>query len=121
MGIMDPERGPFLAWQWSRYPQTHRDHANLLVHATTAPLFLAGTVGILASPVVSLWLLPAGLLGMGLAMALQGRTHRREAVPPAPFRGPGDFVLRLLAEQWVTFPRYVLTGSFARAWRESRP
>ena len=27
---------------------------------------------------------------------------------------------RILAEQWITFPRYVLSGGFARAWRSAR-
>ena len=31
----------------------------------------------------------------------------------------GDWAARLFVEQWVTFPRYVLSGGFARAWREA--
>ena len=29
---------------------------------------------------------------------------------------PGDVAARLFVEQWVTFPRYLVTGGFARAW-----
>jgi hypothetical protein len=51
------------------------------------------------------------------AVALQGRGHRLEGVAPIPFRGPIDVVSRIFVEQWVTFPRYVLSGGLARAWR----
>jgi hypothetical protein len=56
---------------------------------------------------------------MALAVALQGRGHAVERTSPAPFRGPLDVVARLFAEQWITFPRFVLSGGFARAWRAS--
>jgi uncharacterized membrane protein YGL010W len=35
------------------------------------------------------------------------------AVVSAPFVG-------VLAEQWITFPRFVLSGELARAWRGPR-
>ena len=108
-----------LAWQWSIYPATHRDRRNLLLHALTVPLFELGTLAVLASPVLGLWLAPAGLVAIVVVMALQGRTHRLEQVPPAPFRGIGNVLGRVFGEQWLTFPRYVLTGGFARAWREA--
>jgi hypothetical protein len=57
---------------------------------------------------------------MLVALLAQGRGHRNEEVKPQPFRGPFDFVVRFLAEQWLTFPRYVVTGGFARAWRSAR-
>jgi hypothetical protein len=40
-------------------------------------------------------------------------------VRPVPFAGPVDVVSRIFAEQLITFPRFVLSGQFARAWRES--
>ncbi len=117
-----PEPKALLAAQWRHYSTTHRDRTNLLVHAVTAPVFLAGGCALLASP----WAAPgawklavagAGLLAMVLAVAAQGRTHQREESAPAPFRGPRDVAARILAEQWITFPRYVLSGAFARAWK----
>jgi len=69
------------------------------------------------APFVSLWLAPAGALAMAGAMAMQGAGHRRETVPPAPFQGPRDVLTRIFAEQWITFPRFVSSGAFARAWR----
>jgi len=107
-----------LVWQWLNYPPTHRQRHNLLVHALTAPFFILGTCAVLFAPLVgATWLAASGLGAMLAAAALQGRTHRSEKVAPAPFRGPGDVLVRLFVEQWVTFPRYVLSGEFARAWR----
>ena len=117
---MADDRGDsLLAWQWSLYPPSHRDRRNLLTHALTAPIFQAGTVAIVVAPFVNGWLALAGVGAMAGAMALQGRGHRLERVRPSPFRGPVDVIRRFLAEQWVTFPRYVASGEFARAWRES--
>ena len=49
---------------------------------------------------------------MALALVLQGRGHRREAEPPTPFAGAADFASRFVVEQWVTFPRFVLSGGW---------
>jgi len=119
--MTDDSRGPFLAWQWSRYPTGHRDRRNLLAHALTAPLFQAGTVALVVSPVVSRWLAVLGLGTMAGVMALQGRTHRLEQAAPSPFRGPSDVVARFFVEQWVTFPRYVASGGFRQAWQAAAP
>jgi hypothetical protein len=109
--------GGLLGWQWSIYPDGHRDRKNLAVHAATVPLFLAGTCLVAAAPVAGPGLAIAGLAAMATSVLLQGRGHAREAVRPVPFLGPTDVVARLFVEQWVTFPRFVLSGGFARAWR----
>lgn len=106
-----------LAWQYAAYLDNHHDHTNLALHAATVPLFMLGNVALLAAPFVNLWLLPAGALASFFAIALQGRGHAREAQAPAPFRGPADVFARILAEQWITFPRFVWSGGFARALR----
>lgn len=118
----DDRPGGLLAWQWSRYPPAHRNRKNLLAHALTAPVYVAGTVALVAGPLAgSVWLALAGLAAMGGVMVIQGRTHRAEHGRPSPFRSPLDLVQRLFVEQWVTFPRYVLSGEFARAWRGEPP
>jgi hypothetical protein len=107
---------PLPAWQWAGYPEFHRDRGNLLLHLATAPLFIGGTLAALASPFVGWWALGGGLGALAIALAAQGRGHRREGRPPEPFLGPGDFLGRLFVEQFVTFPRFVLSGGFARAF-----
>src|SRR5215471_12381103 len=108
-----------LAWQWSLYPRGHRNRLNLTVHALTEPLFVLGTCAVLLAPILGAWSLAVlGVAGMVTTVILQGRTHKLERSPPAPFLGPLDVVARLFLEQWITFPRYVLSGEFARAWRD---
>jgi hypothetical protein len=110
-------RKQLLSWQWSLYGDGHQHRANLIIHILTVPLFLAGTAA-LACAWLSPWLL-CGAPAMAFAMALQGRGHKKESVSPVPFEGASDLVSRIFVEQWVTFPRYVLSGGFARAWRQS--
>jgi hypothetical protein len=113
-------REGLLAWQLALYPQGHADRRNLAIHAATVPLFLAGGVALAASTVLSPWLALAGVLAMVTAVAAQGRGHARETTRPVAFRGPADVLVRIFVEQWVTFPRFVLSGGFAAAWRAAR-
>jgi hypothetical protein len=108
-----------LAWQLASYTASHHDRRNLMLHVVTAPIFMFGTVCALAAPAISFWLVPAGLLAMFAAIAIQGKGHALEPQTPAPFAGPRDVFARIFAEQWITFPRYVLSGGFRRAWRET--
>jgi hypothetical protein len=116
---MDTTERSLLEWQWAHYGEGHRDPVNLALHAATVPLFWLGTGALVLAPMTHLRWAIAGVLGLTLPIVAQGRGHRRDATAPSPFRGPGDFLARIFAEQWITFPRYVLTGGFARAWREA--
>jgi hypothetical protein len=42
-----------------------------------------------------------------------------EPVPPEPFTGAGNAVARLLLEQWITFPRFVVSGGWHRALKSA--
>jgi hypothetical protein len=107
-----------VSWQWENYTTAHRSRRNLLLHACTNPLFVTG---IIASIVSGSWRVAiAGVLAAVFAMVLQGRGHAGEESPPAPFASPIDVVVRIFVEQFVTFPRFVLSGAFARAWREAK-
>ncbi len=109
---------PLLAWQWQHYPENHVDRTNLIIHVITVPLFALGVAAtIAAAPLGLWWLFGAGPAAMVTAVAAQGRGHKRERVPPIAFDGPGDVVARLLVEQLVTWPRFMLSGGLARAWR----
>jgi len=102
-----------LEWQWRGYAAYHQHRTNLLLHIVAVPLFiLASLLIVVAAFRLSLPLLVAGIVGLVLSVAIQGRGHRLEAVPPEPFAGPANFAGRLLAEQWVTFPRFVLSGGW---------
>jgi len=113
--------GQLLRWQWEGYPKYHQSRVNLLIHIVAVPLFLLGTVAlVLAAIQLSLVLLAVAIGCIVAAVALQGRGHRLEPVPPEPFSGPLNFVSRLFLEQWVTFPRFIITGGWGAALRKAR-
>ncbi len=108
-----------LQWQWSGYPRYHRSRANLLIHIVVVPLFLVGNIGLVVALVDgSLALGALSLAAMIVSVALQGRGHRQEEVPPEPFTGAGNALSRIFLEQWVTFPRFVISGAWFRALRQ---
>ncbi len=111
------KRPDLMAWQWGLYPDGHQDRTNLLLHIVTVPLFWGGLASLLASPLLGWRAAVAGLVGVVLAVAAQGRGHKRERTAPVPFQGPGDVISRLVVEQLVTFPRYVLSGRWWAAWK----
>jgi hypothetical protein len=111
--------GELLRWQWEGYPRYHQSHANLLIHIVAVPVFLIGTIALVVAAVQGSIAVFAVSIGCILvAVAAQGRGHRIEPVPPEPFSGPLNFVARLFFEQWVTFPRFVLSGGWSRALRK---
>jgi hypothetical protein len=118
---MDRITPHLLAWQFDHYASAHRSRLNLAVHAVAVPLFAGGVILLLLSPAVAWWLALVGAAAMAVSVGVQGRGHARESERPAPFLSPLDLVARLFVEQLVTFPRFVLSGGFARAWREGAP
>ena len=107
-----------LAWQWSGYSRFHASRANLLLHIVAVPTFLLGNLALLVGLVLAAPLLAVGgAAAMVIGLAVQGRGHKLEAVAPEPFTGPVNAVARLFLEQWVTFPRFVLSGNWVRALR----
>ncbi len=104
------------------YARFHQDRVNLLIHIVMVPVFVLGVLGAVWSAWRANWL-TALLLGAAplISLAVQGYGHKREANPPLPFSGPGDFVLRVFREQFYTFPMFVLTGAWRRCWRQSGP
>jgi len=108
-----------LRWQWDGYPRYHRSRFNLLLHIVVVPMFLVGNVALLVAFVQWSWLIGiVAVVAMVVSVALQGRGHRHEPVPPEPFTSPLNGVSRIFLEQWVTFPRFVFSGGWFRALRE---
>jgi Protein of unknown function (DUF962) len=103
------------AWQWQGYARYHQHRTNLLLHIVAVPLFMLASVLLVVGALrLSPSLVLAGGLGILLSIGIQGRGHRLELVPPEPFSGAANFIARLVTEQWVTFPRFVLSGGW---WR----
>jgi uncharacterized membrane protein YGL010W len=105
----------FLAWQWGDYPAKHRSRVNLAIHIVAVPLFMLGCVAVAAGIVrLAPFRIGSGLVAMIVAVVLEGIGHRFEPERPAPFASFGDFAKRFFFEQWVTFPRFVLSGGYFR-------
>ena len=109
-----------LRWQWEGYPRYHRSRANLLLHIVVVPLYLAGNLALVLGIATLAWA-PAvvGIAATVLSLVLQGSGHGVEPVPPEPFSGPLNAMARLFCEQWVTFPRFVLSGLWLDALRRA--
>ena len=111
---------PFLADQFSDYPRVHTDRANLLIHIVAVPVFDLSWVAFVAAVALRS---PLGALASAAvavaAFAAEGRGHAIEPERPIPFAGPRDVITRIFAEQFVTFPRFVLSGGWARAYRSA--
>jgi len=107
------------AWQWRNYPQNHQHPTNLALHLIAMPLFIIGFL-LIVSGVFSLSLasFAVGVVGILAGLALQRHGHSLEAEASEPFSDRKDAVQRLVVEQFVTFPRFVLSGGWWRAWRQ---
>jgi hypothetical protein len=65
---------------------------------------LLGNVVLVVALAQRSWLaVIAGAAAMLISVALQGRGHRAEAVPPELFTSSLNAVSRIFLEQWVTF------------------
>jgi hypothetical protein len=112
--------GELMQWQWQGYERYHRSRFNLLLHIVAVPIFVGANLALAIALTQGHWLL-ALCMGatMVVSIAVQGRGHGREPTPPVPFTGPANAIARIFLEQWLTFPRWVLTGGWVRAWRMS--
>ena len=112
-------RRPSLS-QRDGYGRYHRARRNLIIHIVAVPLFLLGNVALVLGLAQGRWLGAATGLALTLvSLAAQGLGHRMEPDPPIAFAGPADAVWRILVEQWISFPRFVLSGRWRRAMRQS--
>jgi hypothetical protein len=107
--------GGLVRWQWRGYAANHRDRVNLVLHFFAVPGFIASTLVVLTGVVNVQWrAIAVGAVGMVVSFGLQGIGHKRETEPPVPFASPFEFVARIFIEQFITFPRFVLTGGWLR-------
>jgi hypothetical protein len=109
-----------LRWQWDGYPRYHRSAVNLLIHIVAVPLFMVGNVALVGAIALGSWSVGAAAIIVTIAsLGLQGRGHRVESMPPEPFTSLANGIVRILAEQWVTFPRFVISGGWQTALKRA--
>ena len=115
-------RASLLKRQWDGYPRYHQSRANLLIHIAAVPAFEVGNVAMLLGAGLPNWrMLALGAATTVAGIVIQGKGHQVEAVPPEPFAGPADALVRIFCEQWITFPRFVFSGRWVRAFRSQLP
>ncbi|MDB6144472.1 MAG: hypothetical protein JWP80_3516 [Pseudomonas sp.] len=106
-------------WQWRGYAANHQNPTNLVLHIIAVPLFIIAALLILDGLLeLSFSSIAIGVIGLIAAMAFQRHGHTLEGQAPEPFSDRNDAIKRLLVEQFVTFPRFVLSGGWWRAWKE---
>ena len=108
-----------LQWQWNGYSKYHQSRPNLLLHIVLVPAFLAGNVGVVVAIFLRSWIFGVASLAVtAISMVVQGRSHHLELNPPEPFTGPVNAISRIFLEQWITFPRFVISGSWSRSLQQ---
>ena len=108
--------------QWNDYPDRHRNKVNLLIHIVTVPLVWIAGIQVVGSLLLMLSGLGGGafkvlvwaVIMIAVALFAQSHGNSMEATKPAPITDWKEFALNTAAEQFVTFPRFVLTGQWLR-------
>jgi uncharacterized membrane protein YGL010W len=104
-------RPGLLNWQWQGYRDFHSNTVSLWLHLVAVPGFIANALQLLWSLAHLEWLGSAvSVVGLVVCFGVQALGHSREKNPSIPFEGPVDAVTRIFAEQFITFPRFVLSG-----------
>lgn len=110
-----------LEWQWEGYTRYHRSHFNLWVHIVTVPVFIASFMifffALITRDIQTVILSP---LTMSIAFGLQGVGHSKEPTPASPFTSISNAIIRILLEQFITFPKFVFSGKWFDALKKSK-
>jgi hypothetical protein len=115
----NPQRMSLLSRQWQSYAQYHQSRSNVLLHIVAVPVFMIANALLVVALVRGAWVASVAALAMMAGSTIaQGRGHRLEINRPEPFTGALNVVGRILAEQWLTFPRFVLSGGWSRVLRQ---
>lgn len=110
--------------QWDDYAERHRNRTNLLIHIVGVPVAWIGTFKVIGGLLLMLLGVPGafgvllwGLVVAGAAVAAQAYGDSLEAQRPEVPGAPAERAKRIAAEQYVNFPRFVLTGDWLRNFK----
>ena len=106
--------------QWQGYAKVHRSRMNLMIHIVSVPVFIVGMLALFAALInLSTIGVVSSVVAVTLAFGLQGLGHAKEAVAAEPFTGPAQAIVRILLEQFITFPRFVFSGAWYLAFKHA--
>ena len=102
-----------IQWQWQGYARYHQDRANLLIHIFAVTLFWVAAITLIVGVArVSIITVILAIVALFISLVLQSIGHKKEINPTVPFASKNDFIKRFLCEQFINFPRFVLTGGW---------
>jgi hypothetical protein len=108
--------------QWNTYAERHRNKTHLMIKIVAVPVVWLAVIQ--AFGALLLMLMPGvsgvGALAWALAMVgaaafLQHRGAAMEATPARPFALTKEHAQWFAADNFVNFPRFVLTGEWLKA------
>ena len=102
-----------LKWQWKGYSQFHQNRMNLIIHIFAIPLFMLSNILFVISLVkLSIIMFGISILLINFPLILEAIGHGNESMKAIPFSSVMNAVVRLFLEQWITFPRFVISGNW---------
>lgn len=106
--------------QWIDFGTYHSSRINLIIHVIAVPTFILGFI-LFVYGLANLRLLETlgAVLVIVASLGVQSYGHGTERVRSAPFAGPGDALTRILLEQLINYPRFLLTGKWYATLRGS--
>lgn len=109
-----------LEWQLNGYSKYHQSRLNLWIHIVAVPTFISATMS-LVSALFRLDITSAiyAVLIMAVSFSVQGLGHSKEANPSVPFDGPTNAIVRIFLEQFVSFPRFFVSGGWYAALKKT--
>ena len=107
--------------QWHDFGNYHASRINLIIHVFAVPTFIIGIM-LFVYGLVNLRLIETldAVLIMAISLGIQSYGHSNEEIRSAPFAGPIDALTRILIEQLINYPRFLLTGKWYTALRTSK-
>ena len=88
------------------YGKFHQDRVNLVIHLLMVPVFVVCALSALRNLFEGNWLWVIVLaVGPFVSLAVQAHGHKKEINPPVPFKAGGDFLTRILVEQFYNVPQ----------------
>lgn len=107
-----------IQWQWDEYHDFHGNKTNLLIHIFAVPALLLAQIALVLSLLQNMYITAfLSSIVVALSFAVQGIGHKKEKNPSIPFSSPLNAIARLMVEQWINFPRFVLSGGWWKAFK----